>query len=165
MVFFLYNYLINSFCFKVNNHLIETNVRKKNEKKSIVFKDKTPFFSNSASIILKKRELPPKISANAENNNIAKVYPKNLTSKEERSYKSPIIENFRPTNFLNNMMLILKAARKLIFRSRFRNIKGLKDIQLDLIGDSVFFHEREKKNYFLKRYIEANVYIIYFSII
>ena len=72
--------------------------------------------------------------------------------------ESPIA---KPVNLLSHFLYILKAANVFIFRSRFRTMKFLKKDQVDFIHDVAYFPEKKQKNWFLKRFTEKNVNLIF----
>ena len=64
----------------------------------------------------------------------------------------------RPINLLHHILFIIKAAKILRFRSRFRPFKFLTDSQMEYINDKTFFPEmKEKMQGFLRRFTEKNV--------
>ena len=93
-----------------------------------------------------KRQITPKIS---------NITAKNLPAKIPTETLHP--EKMKPINFLNHIRLIVKAVNVLRFRSSRRGLKGLKENQIEWIGDDTFFPQKKQKIYFLKRYTETNV--------
>lgn len=94
----------------------------------------------------KKRQITPKLSNMNAKNPPAKIPTETLQPKKMRTI-----------NFLNHIRLIVKAVNVLRFRSSRRNLKGLKENQIEWIGDETFFPQKKQKIYFLKRYTETNV--------
>ena len=147
------------------------NSKEKNE----ILKNQSPRLSLDATfekeVIRKKKQA---LTANIRKPS-QQIYPKSPKSSKknlmedkehqkslrEKSETTDIVPNLKPINLLNHIRLIIKAARKLRFRSSCRDFKGLKENQLEFINDEVFFPEKNQRNYSLKRYSEANV--LFFS--
>ena len=96
--------------------------------------------------LFNKRQITPKIS---------NLNAKNLPAKIPTENPHP--EKMKTINFLNRIRLIVKAVNVLRFRSSRRNLKGVKENQIEWIGDETFFQQKKPKLYFLKRYTETNV--------
>ena len=93
-----------------------------------------------------KRQITPKLS-----NLNAKNLPEKIPTE------NPHPEKMKTIHFLNRIRLIVKAVNVLRFRSSRRNLKGVKENQIEWIGDETFFQQKKPKLYFLKRYTETNV--------
>lgn len=63
-----------------------------------------------------------------------------------------------PINMLHRIMLLLKIAKRLRDRTRFRSMKFLTKNQAKLIFDETYTPEASHKPFFLKRFTEKNVF-------
>lgn len=69
-----------------------------------------------------------------------------------------------PLNLLNQIRVLLRAAKMLRFRTKFRNLKYVNVEQIKLIDDISYFPEKPQKIKYIKRFTEKNV-IFHFLLI
>ena len=65
-----------------------------------------------------------------------------------------------PLNLLNQIRILIKAAKVFRFHTKFRSLKYITDRQLGMINDLSYFPEKKQKEFFLKRFTEKNVIIL-----
>lgn len=66
-----------------------------------------------------------------------------------------------PLNLLNQIRVLIRAAKMLRFRTKFRNLKYVNVEQIKLIDDISYFPEKPQKLKYIKRFTEKNVIFLF----
>lgn len=147
--------------FKSHNFLLIDSIKADSSKKPKKFKTfaegRTQTRKKEVKIAPKSIFIKSPLSSNKESMLFADK-PSFEASQNSNSLKIPLGgPSHAPINLLNQIRILIKAANIFRFRTKFRNMKFLKEDQAKLFFDQAYFPEPSQKQYFLKRFTEKNV--------
>lgn len=84
-----------------------------------------------------------------------KNFAKSFGERGERSKLQEIAS--APVNLLNQIRILIKAANLFRFRTKFRSLRYINEMQMGLLDDETNFQGKMRKDYYLKRFTEKSV--------